>query len=98
MWSRMDSDDQLAVRTSLDWNVALEWVNAYFDAADSAMRLPSHAARKAAIERLERDFILRSKWGAAGHFVKGIGVLLPSNLESLRARVSLPFPPEDSIP
>jgi hypothetical protein len=25
-------------------------------------------------------------------------VLLPSNLESLRARVSLPFPPEDSIP
>jgi hypothetical protein len=73
MWSRMDSDDQLAVRTSLDWNVALEWVNAYFDAADSAMRLPSHAARKAAIERLERDFILRSKWGAAGHFVKGIG-------------------------
>ena len=25
-------------------------------------------------------------------------VLLPSNLESPRARVSLPFPPEDSIP
>lgn len=73
MWLRMDSDDQLAVRTSLDWNVALEWVNAYFDVADSAMRLPSHAARKAAIERLERDFILRSKWGAARHFVKGIG-------------------------
>ncbi len=64
MWSRMDTYDQLAVRTSLDWNVALERVNAYFDAADSAMRLPSHTARKAALERLGKDFIVR-------HFVKG---------------------------
>jgi len=44
------------------------------------------------LEMIPTDFNVELIWN------DGPDVLLPSNLESPRTRVSLPFPPEDSIP
>jgi hypothetical protein len=41
----------LFLRTSLDWNQILEHVNADLDAVDAAIQLPTHAERKAALQK-----------------------------------------------
>lgn len=75
MYLSMDSAHELAARTSLDWSVTLKRVNAYYDVAESALRLPSHAARKAALGQLRNwgnGYMGSSKLGTAGHFVQGV--------------------------
>lgn len=43
----------LVFATSIDWNLVLERLNASHDGLDAALRLPTHAERGAALERLE---------------------------------------------
>ena len=74
MWYCFDAPDQAAARTSLDWNVALQRVNMYFDAAETAVGLPTHPARKAALQRLHgAHYWGPFGWSAAGHVLSGIG-------------------------
>ncbi len=44
-----------ALRTSLDWNVALERINDLHDRHASAARLPTHAERRVALHRLDTE-------------------------------------------
>lgn len=45
---------------AFDWNEALKTGNAYYDRMVSAMRLPTHALRRAAIAKLESDLQQRA--------------------------------------
>ena len=67
---------EAAAFTSLDWDVALEWMNNCFDDLDAAVRLPTHAARKAEIDRRQRELTGRlagrSGWSIAGHILGGL--------------------------
>jgi hypothetical protein len=62
----------VALLTSLDWNHLLERANLFHDELESALRLPTHQARKAAAEKvtadLERRLTARSSsaWTAIG--------------------------------
>jgi hypothetical protein len=70
------TSEQAAVSTSLDWNVALERVNAYMDSVAAAARRSTHVARQAELKRLEADLCRSRKgpgWGGVGHVVCGIG-------------------------
>ncbi|MGB8854773.1 MAG: hypothetical protein WCC69_14560 [Pirellulales bacterium] len=66
--------------TSLDWNVMLERMNTAYDDLDAACGLPTHAARRTALERQRQQVIdraaapWRSWWTAAGNML-----LLASN-------------------
>jgi hypothetical protein len=59
--------------TSLDWNVVLERMNAAYDELDAACGLPTHDARRTALDRQRQQAIdrasapWRSSWTAAGH-------------------------------
>jgi hypothetical protein len=70
------TSDQAAVSTSLEWDVALERVNAYIDSVVAAARRSTHMTRQAELKRLEAD-LCRSRngpgWGGVGHVVCGIG-------------------------
>lgn len=65
--------------TSLDWNVVLERMNAAYDELDVACGLPTHAARRTALDRQEQQVInraaapWRSWWTAAGHMLLLVG-------------------------
>jgi hypothetical protein len=74
MWWRLYTLEQAAVSTSLDWNQVLGRANAYFDALDAAVRLPTHAAQVAAFEGLEQEYGLgpRSEWSKAGTVFQGL--------------------------
>jgi hypothetical protein len=67
----MESGD-LALLTSLDWNLVLERVNDHFDDLESALGQPTHATRQAALESLARALRERaaarerSAWNAVG--------------------------------
>lgn len=66
--------------TSLDWNVVLERMNAAYDDLDAACGLPTHDARRTALDRQQQQVIdraaapWRSWWTTAGHVL-----LLASN-------------------
>jgi hypothetical protein len=69
--SLMDSGDA-ALRTSLDWNVVLERLNACYDGLESSCRLPTHQSRVAATDAQTRAISAllaapgRSAWSRAG--------------------------------
>lgn len=74
MWWQLYTLEQAAVSTSLDWNQVLRRANAYLDALDTAVRLPTHAAQVAALERLEQEYGCgpRSEWSRAGVVFQGL--------------------------